>query len=63
MILKLTDNPFELLDVKCSDCRDRAIAHRIELHLRGWVVKEIYQHEFHVCGKCAPKEHEWEDLY
>lgn len=37
-ILRSTDNPHELLDVRCATCKQRLIESREEVHQRGWHV-------------------------
>jgi hypothetical protein len=60
-------NPYELLIVRCDNCREHGEGTRVELQDLGWRTAELEQvsmpDQFVLCPQCQKNDYDWEDLY
>jgi hypothetical protein len=66
-VVRIGDNPHEMLVAKCSVCGDVNPAARTHLSELGWMLAvetRIEDHDgFLLCPQCVRSNYRWEDLY
>lgn len=66
-VVRIGDNPCELLVCHCCNCGEQAASQRETLQQEGWrlaVETRIVDHPgFLLCPDCSDRDYNWSDLY
>lgn len=66
-VVRIGDNPCELLVASCCSCGEQASDSREKLSQEGWrlaVEARIVDHPgFLLCPDCSDRDYNWSDLY